>query len=86
VATYRHPTGDYLRAALAAGLQVVRCEEPQSRWATTDARAATEPPPDLDPGPWDGWPWTLMPLIPDATRAAWAAPSVVIWHFQRPTG
>ncbi|MFC7109529.1 class I SAM-dependent methyltransferase [Nonomuraea rubra] len=28
VATYRHLVGDYLRAALAAGLQVRRCEEP----------------------------------------------------------
>src|SRR5271155_4931917 len=27
-ATYRHQTGDYLRAALSAGLQVKRCEEP----------------------------------------------------------
>jgi SAM-dependent methyltransferase len=28
VATYRHTAGDYLRAALPAGLQVRRCEEP----------------------------------------------------------
>jgi SAM-dependent methyltransferase len=31
--SYRHPTGDYLRAALPVGLQVRRCEEPLNRTA-----------------------------------------------------
>jgi ubiquinone/menaquinone biosynthesis C-methylase UbiE len=29
VATYRHTAGDFLRAALPGGLQVLRCEEPR---------------------------------------------------------
>lgn len=30
-ATYRHPLGEYLRAALSLGLQVRGCEEPRGR-------------------------------------------------------
>ncbi len=73
--TYRHTAGDYLRAAVPHGLQVRRCEEPR--------REMSAPPPaPLRPGDWAGWPWTLLPLVPEASRAAWDQPSTIIWHFQ----
>jgi ubiquinone/menaquinone biosynthesis C-methylase UbiE len=75
--TYRHTAGDYLRAALPAGLRVRACEEP--RPAVPDLL----PPADLDPGEWADWPWSLLPLIPEAARSAWTAPSTIIWHFER---
>lgn len=76
VPTYRHSTGDYLRAALQVGLQVRRCEEPQP--ATTQ----TMPPPTkITVGPWPDWPWTLRDLIPEAT-AATSGPLTIVWHFQ----
>ncbi|MFG1944748.1 class I SAM-dependent methyltransferase [Nonomuraea sp. NPDC048826] len=78
VATYRHRVGDYLRAALAAGLQVRRCDEP--------------PHPPGRPGertdvlqPWDVWPWALYDLVPEAAHAAVTGmASMLLWHFQRP--
>jgi SAM-dependent methyltransferase len=76
--TYRHGAGDYLRAALPVGLRVRRCEEPRS------PRSA-EPPPapaEITVGPWADWPWTLLPLIPAAARAAWDTPFTTVWHFQ----
>ena len=76
VATYRHPTGDYLRAALPVGLQPRRCEEPV-------LPLPDRQPPAPSPGPWDTWPWSLATLVPDAARAANAgSPAMVIWHFQ----
>jgi SAM-dependent methyltransferase len=82
VATYRHTTGDFLRAALPAGFLVRRCEEPRG------VRAHDELPPggptitDAAIGTWDDWPWSLLEVIPDAARAAWATPSVIAWHFE----
>jgi SAM-dependent methyltransferase len=76
--TYRHRTGDHLRAALAAGLRVVRCEEP----VRTPRGGAGPPPEHYEPGEWEDWPWTLLPLVPAAFRAAWAKPDVVVWHFR----
>jgi hypothetical protein len=82
VATYRHTPGDFLRAALAAGLQVRRCDEPGP--AASGARAAeVPPPPAIEVGPADSWPWTLLGIVPEATRAAWAIPSVIVWDFER---
>lgn len=82
VATYRHTPGDFLRAALPAGLQVRACEEP--RLPSRDSRSQTPPPPaDITVGAADDWPWTLLPLIPAATQAAWEIPSVIVWHFER---
>ena len=77
--TYRHLTGDYLRAALPAGFQVRRCEEP--RPATPDQPV---PPPAETAaiGEWADWPWTLLPVVPAVVRAVWDKPSTVIWHFQ----
>jgi SAM-dependent methyltransferase len=80
VATYRHTAGDYLRAALAAGLQVRRCDEPRGP-------AGDWPPPrpadaDFEVGDWQEWPWSLMELVPEATRAAGGNPAVIVLHFQ----
>ena len=33
-------------------------------------------------GSWQDWPWTLLGLVPEATRAAWDSPAVAVWHFQ----
>ncbi|SCK24620.1 Methyltransferase domain-containing protein [Streptomyces sp. WMMB 714] len=88
--THRHLVGDYLRAALAAGLRVRRCEEPGGSGSAERAAPQASPPgpalepgPTLEPGPWEDWPWTLMDLLPDATAAADAGvPTEIIWHFQ----
>jgi SAM-dependent methyltransferase len=76
--TYRHSTGDYLRAALPVGLHVRRCEEPRP----TLPHQPASPPQDITVGDWADWPWTLLPLIPAATHAAWDKPSTTVWHFQ----
>jgi SAM-dependent methyltransferase len=73
---YRHRAADYLAAALPVGLRVRRCEEPRR---TGDAGQAAA---DLDPGPWDDWPWSLVGLVPAASAVAWDAPAVIVWHFQ----
>ncbi|KAF4410168.1 MULTISPECIES: class I SAM-dependent methyltransferase [Streptomyces] len=81
--TYRHPVGDYLRAALTVGLQVRRCEEPEER--AGGGTGAQDPPRKLtiDLGPWEDWPWCLMDLVPEAAVAANAGvPVEIIWHFQ----
>jgi SAM-dependent methyltransferase len=75
---YRHRAGDYLAAALPLGLRVRRCEEPGRGGDQAPGQAAA----DLDPGPWDDWPWSLMGLVPAASAAAWDAPAVIVWHFQ----
>jgi SAM-dependent methyltransferase len=77
LSAYRHPIGDYLRAALPVGLHVRRCEEPLV--------PATERPAPADrTGPWELWPWSLADMVPEAKRAVGAdAPALVIWHFQR---
>ena len=79
VATYRHPPGDYLRAALSLGLQVRRCEEPT---ATGTRGSLPGPAPDI--GDWWDWPWSLMDYLPSAAQATARRPSLIIWHFQLP--
>jgi SAM-dependent methyltransferase len=79
VDTFRHKLGDYLRAALGAGLEVRRCEEPVA--ARPDGAlpaAATEI------GDWPDWPWSLADYLPPAARAAGSHPTLVLWHFRRP--
>ncbi len=79
VRVHQHRTGDYLRAALAAGLEVRRCEEPSM------PSPADPPEPAADPGPWEAWPWSLAGLVPAAAHAAnTGVPAVLLWHFQRP--
>jgi SAM-dependent methyltransferase len=80
-ASYRHTPGDYLRAALPAGLQVRRCEE--SRRSGNDLPPPPRPT-DLTVSGWHEWPWSLLGLVPEATRAAWAVPAVIVWHFELP--
>jgi SAM-dependent methyltransferase len=77
--TYRHSTGDYLRAALAAGLRVRRCEEPGRPLSGEPGPAPAE----ITVTGWDGWPWTLLELIPDAARAAFDRPATIVWQFER---
>jgi hypothetical protein len=77
VTSYRHKFGDYLRAALGSGLQVVRCEEPFTRKDGPLAAAATQI------GDWQDWPWSLLDYVPAAARAT-AGPPLVIWHFRLP--
>ncbi|OEV30990.1 methyltransferase [Streptomyces nanshensis] len=83
--TCRHLVGDYVRAALAVGLQVRRCEEPGGR---PEGRVASDDPArslTTELGPWEDWPWCLMDLVPEAAAAANAAvPTEIIWHFQAP--
>lgn len=79
VATYRHPLGEYLRAALSLGLQVRRCEEPGPV-----PPHGPVPEPATDIGDWQDWPWSLMDYLPSVARAAGGCPSLVIWHFSLP--
>jgi SAM-dependent methyltransferase len=80
VTSYRHTPGDYLRAALPAGLQVRRCEEPGA--PDHDLPPAPPAPSDLTVTGWHQWPWSLMDLIPEAAGAAWAVPATIVWHFE----
>jgi SAM-dependent methyltransferase len=81
--SYRHTTGDFLRAALPAGLQVRRCEEPQRGYAApSEGPGAGSSTAELTVTDWSQWPWSLLELIPEASRAAWAVPAVVVLHFQ----
>ncbi|MCM2580072.1 class I SAM-dependent methyltransferase [Streptomyces meridianus] len=82
--TYRHRVGDYLRAALAVGLQVRRCEEPGEQSAGPTAPQDTPRELTTGVGPWEDWPWCLMDLLPEAAAASNAGvPVEIIWHFQR---
>lgn len=75
VRSYRHRTGDYVRAGVAAGLAIRRCDEPVTPAPLRDRTT--------DPGPWDVWPWSLEPLVPEAAQAANAGvPSMILWHFR----
>jgi len=80
VATYRHTPGDFLRAALPAGLQVRRCEEP--RGPVGDPPPPRPPGAGFEAGGWREWPWSLMDLVPEATWAAGGTPAAIVWHFQ----
>jgi SAM-dependent methyltransferase len=77
-ATHRHSVGDFLRAALGAGFTVRRFDE-QPRPEVPDGPAAE---PTHDIGSWQDWPWTLLGVVPEASRAAWDKPAVVLWHLQ----
>jgi SAM-dependent methyltransferase len=82
VDTYRHTPGDFLRAALPAGLRVRRCEEPGG--SGPDLPSPPPPGTDLAVSGWHEWPWALLDLVPEAAGAAWAVPSVIVWHFELP--
>lgn len=81
VETYRHAVGDYVRAALAAGLDVLGCEEPEVP-AAGETKPA--PAPATDPGPWEAWPWSLRELVPEAAAVSHTGvPAGIVWHFRR---
>ena len=82
VATFRHTPGDFLRAALPAGFLVRRCEEPRGERASDEAPPSAPALADVPIGTWHEWPWSLLDLVPDAVRAAWATPSVIVWDFE----
>jgi SAM-dependent methyltransferase len=76
---YRHLASDYLTAALAVGFQVRRCEEPRQPVPDKPSPPAEE----IAAGNWDDWPWSLIPIVPEAARAAFAGtPATILWHFQ----
>lgn len=81
VPTYQHIPGAFLRAALPLGFALRDFQEPGD---ATDVPPPPLPEPTTDPGPWEVWPWSLMDLIPAATRAAAGTGYTVIWHFQLP--
>jgi SAM-dependent methyltransferase len=79
LSAHRHRAADYLAAALPLGLRVRRCEEPHRAAGTVPGELAA----DIVPGPWDGWPWSLLGLIPAASAAAWDdTPAVIFWDFE----
>lgn len=78
IASYPHAIGHYVRAALAVGLQVRRCEEPGSR----SGGVGEELPTAEAIEPWDVRPWNLSALAPEAAHAAdHDVPVMVIWQF-----
>jgi SAM-dependent methyltransferase len=78
---YRHQASDYLKPALAAGLQLRGCEEPR---IPSDGVIGPAMPETIDVGPWDIWPWSLLDIVPAAGKAVGdGSPATVIWHFQR---
>lgn len=77
--TYQHLVGDYLRAALAVGLQLRRCEEPRIE----PGPAPAQPPAATELGPVEVWPWSLAALVPEALAASDdGVPVMIIWEFQ----
>jgi SAM-dependent methyltransferase len=75
-----HLASDYLSAALPLGLQLRRCAEPLLPMGDEPAPSG-----DIEVGPWDTWPWSLLDIAPAATSAAFAGtPATIIWQFQLP--
>ncbi|WP_086161716.1 class I SAM-dependent methyltransferase [Streptomyces marincola] len=85
IASHRHAVGDYLRAALAAGLVVRGCDEPLPPAPRPPAAGTGAAGVAGAPGPWHLWPWSLAALAPEAARVASAGvPAMLIWHFAMP--
>lgn len=83
VASHCHSAGDYVRAALAAGLQVRRCEEPPIPAGRRTGSQGAPRTRTTGPVPWELWPWGLADLVPEAAEAAASGvPAEIIWHFQ----
>lgn len=77
---YRHTVADYLRAAISTGFRVRGFDE-----RPRNSRASTAPAPDpvREIGTWPDWPWSLLGWAPEAARATWDIPSVLVWHLER---
>ena len=83
VPAYRHTAGDFVRAALALGLEVRRCEEAR----LVPAPATRPSTPNAPVRYWSEWPWSLMEMVPQAMRAIVGTdglPQTIIVHFQLP--
>ena len=78
--TFRHSAGDFVRAALGAGLEIRRCEELRTAPTTPPAPAR----PDAEPGEWADWPWTLLAMLPAAAHAS-VGGEVIVLDLQKPT-
>ena len=76
--THRHTTADFVSASLAAGFRLLDYDE-RPRASKPEGPV---PEPTHEVGDWREWPWTLLGFVPEATRAAWNSPAIVIWHFQ----
>lgn len=87
VISYRHSIGDYVRAAVSAGLRPLRCEEPVLEQRIASAETPPDPANAADALHHPSlWPWSPNVLVPQAARAAGAGvPAGLIWHFQLPT-
>jgi SAM-dependent methyltransferase len=91
---HRHSVADYVRAALMAGFRLRRLEEvrnaPVGDPDPSPEEPRTEPgtEPGIEPrtelGPWRLWPWTLLDRIPEAARAAWDNPALLVLHLELP--
>ena len=80
IPSYRHRAADYIGAALAAGFEVRRCEEPRARVTPSGDGLPVE----IVTGEWDRWPWSLAAIAPAARDAAEDdTPTTILWHFQR---
>lgn len=80
IPSYRHRAADYLGAALPAGFELRRCEEPRPRVPASRAGL----PDEIVTGPWDSWPWSLARIAPAARDAVEdGTPVTVLWHFRR---
>nr|WP_238589364.1 class I SAM-dependent methyltransferase [Pseudonocardia sp. HH130629-09] len=80
IRNYRHHAADHLQPALKHGFEVVGCIEPRVSALPTPQEPASAP------GPWDTWPWSLGPMIPEAaSAAAEGEPVMVIWHYRMPS-
>jgi hypothetical protein len=78
---HRRSVGDYLRAAISAGFRIRRFDElPRTRTAP----ARLDPEPVREIGMWLDWPWSLLGWAPEATKAAWDIPSVLVWQLELP--
>ena len=81
-AAYRHGVGDYVRAALTAGFAIERLDEVPSARADPSPQDLL-PAPVREIGTWQDWPWSLLRWDPEATRAAWDQPSLILLALRR---